>query len=112
MSAHGPLSLAGERDQGGTRLGVRRLVVEAIAQDTSWECAGMPPVFEQHVPVDDGVMDPLSEFPHAPATGREVMHRILRQRVHGLWIKDRDVRSEPRTEQAPIINAEGGRGLE
>src|SRR5215813_3414814 len=98
MSAHGPLSLAGERDQGGTRLGVRRLVVQTIAQDTSWECAGMPTVFEQHLPVDDGVVDTLGEFPHTPAPGGEVMHGVFRQRVYGLRIKEREVRGEPRTE--------------
>ena len=72
----------------------------------------MAPIFEEHLAIDDGVVDALGEFPDPRAPSREVVHRVLRQRVDGVGIKNRDVGSETRTEQAPIIDTEGGGRLE
>src|SRR5712691_631753 len=87
-------------------LGCGRLVVQGVAQDASRQRAGMAPVFEQHLAIDDGVVDPLGEFPNAPAPGREVVHGVLRQRVDGVGVEDRDIGGQARTEQPPIIDTE------
>src|SRR5712691_6451351 len=54
----------------GSRLRRGRLVVQGVPQDASRQSAGMAPVFEQHLAIHDGVVDPLGEFPDPPAAGR------------------------------------------
>src|SRR6266850_4667391 len=114
--AHRPIGPSPWPGRGGTEgcagLGFGRLVVQGVPQDAARQRAGMAPVFEQYLAIDDGVMDTLGEFPNAPAAGREVVHRVLRQRVDGVGVEYCDVGRQARTEQTPIIDAEGGGRLE
>src|SRR5437763_15114205 len=66
----------------------------------------MAPILEQYLAIHNGVVDPLGEFPDPPATGRKVVDRVLRQRVDGVGIKDRDGSRQTRAQQPPIIDAE------
>src|SRR5262249_58067624 len=90
---------------GGTGLGRDGLVVQGIAEDAARQRAGMAPVFEQHLTIDNRVVDALGELPDTPTACWEVVHRVLRQRVDGVGIEDRDVGRQARTEQASVIDA-------
>gem|GEM_PF-6148760 len=81
------------------RSGCGRRVVQGVPQDAARQGAGMAPVFEQHLAIHDGVVDPLGEFANAPAASGEVVHRVLRQRVDGVGVEDRDVGGQTRTQQ-------------
>ena len=52
-------------------------------RDTSRQCAGMASVFEQHLAIDDGVVDAGGEFPDTPAAGWEIMLHVLGQGAPG-----------------------------
>src|SRR5262249_51780966 len=47
----------------GTRLHRRRLMIQAVPQDAARQRARMVAVFQQHLTIDDGVVDALGEFP-------------------------------------------------
>src|SRR5882724_5419119 len=96
--------------RGGTEdyshLGLCRLVILAIPEHAPWERAGVVAVFEQHLAVDDGVMNPSGQLSDAPAAGRKIVHGVLRQRVDGVGIEDRNISREARAEEPTIVDAE------
>ena len=100
------MTLPFARRSGGLALSLRCLA-EGVAEHPSWQRSSVTPVFQQHLSVDDGVVDTFSEFPDAPATGREVMYHIFGQRLHGVGIKNGDVSGHTWTEQPAIVDAEG-----
>ena len=75
-------------------LGRGAALAERIPQDAPGERTGMAPIFEQHLAIHDSVVDALGEFA-PPAPSRKIVHRIFRQRVDGVRIKDRDVGRDP-----------------
>ena len=57
------------------------------SEHPSWQGTGVTPVFQQHLSVDDGIVNTLGEFPDTPPTGREVMHDIFGKRFNGVGIE-------------------------
>lgn len=88
-----------------------RCLAEGVPEYPSRQSPGVTPIFQQHLPVDDGIVNTRGEFPNAPPTGREVMHHIFGKRLHGVGIKNGHVSGHTWTEQPTIVNAEGRGGL-
>jgi hypothetical protein len=51
----------------------------------------MASFFEQHLPIDDGVVDAGSKLPVAPRIGRKIMNDIRRQGADGVGVENRDI---------------------
>jgi vitamin B12/bleomycin/antimicrobial peptide transport system ATP-binding/permease protein len=59
----------GEEAKGYCRLCLGPVMVQGIPEDASRQRPGLVPIFEQHLAVDDGVVDASGEFPDAPLAG-------------------------------------------
>src|SRR5438445_84299 len=64
-------------------------------------------VLEQHLAVDDGVVDPLGQLAHPPAVGGEVVDDVFLDRRHGVRIEDDEVRGHPGLHEPTVVDAEG-----
>src|SRR5439155_4974678 len=68
-----------------------RSVIPRVVQYASRKVAGVRPLLEQDLAVDDGVVDAVGQLPHAPAVAREVVHLVFCDRLHGVGIEDDEV---------------------
>src|SRR4029453_8911969 len=84
------LALPLAHKSGDRALGLRCLA-EGVPEHPSWQGTSMTPVFQQYLSIDNGIVNTLGEFPNAPPAGREVMHHIFGQRLHGVGIKNGDI---------------------
>ena len=82
-------------------------MIKGVSHHRAWEGPRVLPVFDQDLPVYDGALDPVSQLPDTPSTGREVSDYVL---IHGfdcLWVEDRDVSGHARAKQPTVEDAKG-----
>src|SRR5919199_3398096 len=96
------LALPLARRSGGLALSLRCLI-QGVAEHPPWQSTGMTSVFQQYLTINDGVVDTLRQFSDTPAPGREVVHHVFGQRLHGIGVKNRDVRCHAWTEQSAVV---------
>src|SRR5712671_6942728 len=88
-----------------------RLAVERAPECLAGEGARVRAVVQQHLAVDDHIIDPHRTLPHMHLSPRKLMDGLTRRGANGVRIEESNIRGLARGDEAPVMQIMHQRGL-